>query len=383
MRNLPFFRKGRLLVPFLLLATACTSPRQDPVRISLPSGYQMEMDRQTGAVLFFGKGENLLAEGSEPLFRIRFLLPDGTTSLCDASDAESCTLSRKNDRLTFEYKGFPEVASKVSVSVKPGRKDSLFHFSMAVDTEEQIEWMEFPCITVKETSSEDEGILWPYNEGAFFRDASLHAYIEPAYPSQGNYAMYPGMVSTPFLAQVRHGGGVYFGAHDPDRHTRQVDFRKTERGIRLQLRLYPGAEKGAGTSGDETVLGGFEGGWQAAADCYRHYFDLHHEGFVPLKENALLPSWYFDPFVVLTYCVRGHHDMDEMVPNKLFPYTNALPLVASFTAATGAPVMALLMHWEGTAPWAPPYVWPPYGGEAALKAFVDGMHALGGTVGVY
>lgn len=369
---------------FLLLSGACGMPdKQETVQLESKAGYRLALEKANGAIAFFGKDENLLADVREPLFKVRFLNLDGSFSLYDANDAGKCSFFLKSGKLVFQYEDFPDRPFSVRIGVRADKKDSLFHFSMAVDTKDQVEWMQYPCLTVKETASEDEGILWPYNEGAFFRDASKHAYIEPEYPSQGNYAMYPGMVCTPFLAQVKQGDGLYFGAHDPARQTRQVDFQKTENGIRLVLKLYPGAKKGSVTTADETVLGGFKGDWHAAADIYRRHFDSHHEGSVQLEDNKALPDWYFDPFVVLTYCVRGHHDMDEMTPNKLFPYTNALPLMEAFTEQTGAPVMALLMHWEGTAPWAPPYVWPPYGGEEALKAFVDGMHRIGGRVGVY
>ncbi|MBR1543402.1 MAG: hypothetical protein IJ626_00715 [Muribaculaceae bacterium] len=373
-----------VLLSHALFVIAGTTTGTEDVSLTMKdSGYSLIMNKNTGAITYLGQNENLLATDNEPLFRIRFLDADGTPHLYTAADARTCAFDRSGKRLTFTYSGFPDRVFQVRVSVMADSKDGLFHFSMKVDTDDQIEWMEYPCVSVKETSSEDEGILWPYNEGAFITDASKHNYTEPEYPSFGHLGMYPGMLSSPFIAQVTHKGGVYFGAHDPLYNTRHVDFRKMGEGIHLLMRLYPGVEKGSYVSGNETVLGCFKGDWHYAADIYRRYFDSHNKGFVRLEKNKTLPKWFFDPYVVVTYCVRGHHDMDEMSPNKLFPYVNAMPIIEDFTRQTGAPVLALLMHWEGTAPWAPPYVWPPYGGEEALKEFVNRMHGIGGKVGVY
>ena len=124
--------------------------------------------------------------------------------------------------------------------------------------------------------------------------------------------------------------------------------------------------------------------WKNVADTYREWLEKHlPHNLIKIDENKSLPKWYKDPPVVVTYPVRGIHDMDKMEPNALFPYVNALPHLNKIKSATGCHVMSLLMHWEGTAPWAPPYVWPPYGGIDCFNEFRDALHKGGDLLGVY
>ena len=102
-----------------------------------------------------------------------------------------------------------------------------------------------------------------------------------------------------------------------------------------------------------------------------------------VADNPNLPDWYADAPLVVSYPVRGRFDTDEMTPNAFYPYTNALPLLNDIKTRTGSRIMALLMHWEGTAPWAPPYVWPPYGDVADFDRFKNILHEQGDLLGVY
>jgi hypothetical protein len=57
-----------------------------------------------------------------------------------------------------------------------------------------------------------------------------------------------------------------------------------------------------------------------------------------------LPTWLSEPLVVVTYPIRGTHDMDRMEPNEFYPYTAALKHVDRIAEETNSHVLVILMH---------------------------------------
>ncbi len=254
-----------------------------------------------------------------------------------------------------------------------------------------VEWANYPCITVPNTLSGDEKghkLLWGYNEGVLLECLEdrerTYAYIEPDYPSNGLTGIYPGAVETQFMAYYNEDDGLYFAAHDKEDCMKGIDFYRHENGgIFLQFRHLCGCDFGEEyVMPYPMVMQFFNGDWCDAADIYKTWFEENHD-WVPIWENKTLPEWYHNSPVVVAYPVRGGFDTDAMEENKLFPYVNVLPHIERLEREFNSPVMALLMHWEGTAPWAPPIVWPPYGGEEALKLLVDKLHERGDVIGLY
>jgi len=254
------------------------------------------------------------------------------------------------------------------------------------------EWIRFPLINVPHDLGDNDGngkILWGFNEGVIVDNLSERErkveYVEPTYPYVSFMGMYPAIVGTQFMAYYNNTSGMYFASHDRDDHLKEINFRRCGDGIRLLFTHFCGEDFGESFElSYPVVMKFFEGDWYKAADIYRTWFEKERaHKFIAINKNKNLPGWYGESPVVITYPVRGIHDMDEAKPNKMFPYINAMPHVERLEKEFGSKIMVLLMHWEGSAPWAPPYVWPPFGGEAELGKFIDALHERGDVIGVY
>ena len=356
--------------------------------------FSCKIDFQKGFIVSLTKKERELLAGEKlPLFEIALRDADGEQTRVNAFQAAYCTVESDDTEVRVVYGGLDGLT--VTVYLTLDKNLSSLHWRIDIDnpTSRLIEWIDYPQVCVKNClryKGGDGQILWPYNEGVLvddmaLREASMLRYREPEYPSLGLFGMYPNMVQSQFLAFLFGNGGLYVGAHDPAFGVKNIDFRLCGDGIKLQLRTYACCPAGEPyVMNCEVVYRLFDGDWHDGAEIYRKWFEKNKSAdFIPIEKNKNLPDWYGESPVIITYPVRGLHDMDEMNPNKLFPYMQAMPIVEQLSKTMDCKIMALLMHWEGSAPWAPPYVWPPFGGETVFKEFLEALHRTGNLLGVY
>ncbi len=325
-----------------------------------------------------------------PLFA--FGLRNGDqTQIINSDNATKIELFKNSDNIEIKYE-FDNLIFNVSLCFER-RIEATFSFRN--HTGQYVEWVDFCSLAVPNDLVATGGsgrVVIDTNEGMLIEDIKLKENFYPYkyrpldYPSEGLYAMFPAVVQSQFLSYYDDTAGIYMAAEDNERSIKGIDFGPLDDAIKLQFKLYPGIEKDVTNFdlGYKLVIDFFTGDWYDAASLYRNWFEVNlPENLLPIEKNPDLPEWYTDAPLVVTYPVQGIHDMDPSGPNRLFPYNNALPYLEEIGASTGSRIMTVLMHWEGTAPWAPPYVWPPLGGEKMLHNFCDELHKRDYILGVY
>lgn len=319
-----------------------------------------------------------IASGKKPVFTVCLRDTEAVMHTFSAFDAGCCKVCGN----TAEYSGFE---SDVKVRVTFGKE---WGIEVENGTDMLVEWVTFPEISLKPLlrNGGDAKIVTTYNEGEICEDISLKGgTVLAEYPSCGWYRMFPYMLFGQFMCYQTEKCGLYLAAHDGERAPKGLDFYGENGNAVMFIRLYTGVNYGDSFKTDFPLeLCGYEGEWQDGAQIYKEWFEKNLPSNVKkISENPAIPEWYKDSPLVITYPVRGIHDMDEMKPNALFPYEKALPTIDEIAEKTDSRLLVLLMHWEGTAPWAPPYVWPPYGGEEMFNSFADKLHERNHLLGVY
>lgn len=353
--------------------------------------YDIEIN-DNGAITSLESGGKQFVKQVLPL--LQFQLRDGEdTKIISSDSADKIEFCQNKDTVEFKFTfNNPDIVFNAKLLF--GKRINA-SFSFENNTGSYVEWVDYPQIAIPNDLVARGGsgrITVDVNEGLLLEDISLKEQFYPYkyrpmnYPSEGLYSMFPAVIQSQFLSYYDDTAGIYIAAEDTERSIKGIDIAPLDDAIKMQFRLYPGIEKT-----DKffklpfnMVIDFFKGDWHDAAELYRSWFQNNlPENLTAIEENDTLPEWYSDSPLVVTYPVQGIHDTDPSGPNRLFPYNNALPYLEEIGKATGSRIMSVLMHWEGTAPWAPPYVWPPVGGAEMLADFGKELHKRDYILGVY
>ncbi len=343
--------------------------------------------RINGKEICAGNGEE------NPLFTIKLIDEEGNGVYRCALEAETVSVEEIPEGYALRYSRIGEIGLNAIVTVKRKTDNGfLWHLGIENRTGLRLEWQEFPQITVPNSLKEDGGdyeLFWPAMEGMLVgtckkrRASPMVHYRELGGQSRGFSGLYPASCPMQFMAYYGEEAGLYFAAHDPRHHLKTVEYRETEDGIALEYRLFTEGTKGDYDMDYDMVTMAFEGDWHDAADLYRDWMEKNVKMPPKIWEDKELPDWMAQSPVVMIYPVRGTVDHGDMTPNLYYPYQNILPFSERYAREMDSKIMVLPMHWEGTAPWAPPYVWPPYGGAEAFTDLVSQVHEQGNLLGVY
>lgn len=316
-------------------------------------------------------------------------------SLLDESGArfylfsKDFSLSVVDDKYVFENDSV--FNGKVIVSSSKIGEKIEYKIDVVNFTDLYVESVKFPVVRIPCKMKGDGGntlLFWPSMEGTIIERANNKYYSDAIKRGGPGYTgLTPGGSALQFMALYNEQSGLYLGTHDKDCNFKDFEYYFEENDIlRLECTHYISCEKDF-VLPYSIIIEHFEGDWQDAADIYRKWFKSS-DMELPLKLSKRddLPSWIFESPIPLIYPIRGTSDKDcdsEMSENCYYPYSNILPFVDDYSEKLDSKIMPLVMHWEGSAPWSNPYIWPPYGDKADFDKTVSELHNKGHLIGLY
>lgn len=323
------------------------------------------------------------AARAENAFLLGFRDPRRDLVILTDADFSACRVEAEEKRLRFSYTGNDRNLEAGIEILSTAAGFEFYSEVRNIPDDFPLEWVDAPSVCVRKAGL----LLWPRCEGVLIDGSDRREEYGPWHTAgfvdtfPGGF--YPGHCQMQFLCHWDDSGeGLYFEAADRTHTLKNVDFAPAGNNRRLSLQTFCGGrvEGGVYRSPFACLLRGFSGDWRDGCAIYRDR--IESDPVLPEKGNYH-PLMRRSPVVVI-YPVQGEgKDCGAMGPNEYYPYTRALPVLEELSKKLESPVMSLLMHWEGTAPWAPPYVWPPLGGEALLGEFRDKLHEKGNYLGLY
>ncbi|NLO36586.1 MAG: hypothetical protein GX112_09570 [Clostridiaceae bacterium] len=360
----------------------------------------LHLDEQTGCILQItlpGKTMTSAQSGLLPLFSMRLIDPQNQYRFLSATDATKICFRKSAEApgsgFDISYQNFPEfdgLRIVAHILPKPERDTIEWRLSVQNNTDHRIEHVDYPQFSVKNdlgSGDYQSQIFVPFTEGCIVDDINRPRLKEHPlqYPSSGGEPIYPGAMTMQYMAYYDGVHGLYFAAHDTASMPKAIECFPVNDGIRLAIKSFVSIlDHTSGQLKFPLVMRAYAGGWLEAAGLYREF--VERDSFpLPKKtwEQTDRPKWQDDSPVVVIFPPRSIRGTGYMGPNEFFPYNQSLKYIDDLADMLGTNLLTLLTYWEGSAPWCPPFIWPPYGGEELFADYVSGMHDRGHYVGVY
>ena len=362
--------------------------------------YVLELNSENGAIqsLKNVRGKEFIQYSPyRDLFVLQFYNHDIKEFVkLSSNTAQFSVMAVESEKTILRYEQIGGLNISAIVTIRHPENEGLTYWNIQVQNNSalQLDKIDFPKVIVPNDLVATGGtgrVVTSMMEGILVEDVELRDRYK--IPQRANDMMtgwrgaYPGACPTQFSAYYCDEGGLYFAAHDNKWNPKIIEYFKEDEGIKLEFKTYPGTDDTTNFILDyEMVLGVFEGDWYDAAELYRSFIETSGLITLPkLKDNQNIPNWLRNSPIIVCYPVRGQVDTEIVETDEwaYYPYTKATPYMKELQKELDSALMPLLMHWEGTAPWAPPYVWPPYGEFSNFEQFISEMHEMGNYVGVY
>ena len=349
---------------------------------------KVEIDYQKCSITSIDFQSEQLIHKPAPLFRVKFRDHDASSFWIDAF---SFSLEKQEGEKAY----YTNEKANVCLIIKQLDNGLQFGIEIKNKTKLLLEQVEIMTLGLYPTLVDEGGrgeMDVPYNEGERItsikkRNGAWFNYRDVDYPSEGLYHVFPNMISSEFMTYICNKKGIYFGMHDKAYTPKHIDFHVVDDSLQTVFGTFTNCDYGEDYKMDfPSVMLFFEGNYFDGCELYRQWFYKNKPSHLKtIKERYdEVPHWYHESPVIVTYPVVGKADYDtEMLPGGFYPYTNALPLINKISQETDSKVMVILMQWESTAPWAPPYVWPPYGDVDNFFEFQNKLHEKGNYLGLY
>ena len=320
-------------------------------------------------------------EFGRPLFRIILteiddrghVLP-GEIEL-DALLASSCSLEKdaSGTRLTVHYRLIDGLPIDVICNVTLDEDAPLSRWTISVNNRSELAVKEIVYPVVHAVyqlgdSKYDDRIVIPRHDGHLVGNPDVHPWESDGIPRDNQRYLYPGEgknlpagMSAQLSAYYDADGGLYMAVHDESGQPKRLGPVVIAPNDVKQFDCSPAhiCSELPGQSIDiayETVIGCFDGDWQAAADIYKRWAVTTAWCARTVAERDDIPEWIKKGAFFFSFRLRHQEDGEQFL-ERVPAY------VDKWQRALGIPFVAMMGGWEQIGEWTGPEYFPPYGGD--------------------